>query len=217
MLPQPIGPTPSDGAGDDARTIVLDDIDRRAATLRALRHAGALFAQGLVLIALLSLFFVRLPQVDGHSMAPQIDDGEHVVINTLAYGLRIERPGGGPRPLVDVQLRPVERGDVIAFVHGSGDDRRIYLKRVIGLPGETVGISRGVVTIGGGPLAQTYGADPDSTDMAPLTIPPGSYFVLGDNRGDSDDSRSFGSIAGAAIIGRAALVVWPPSSVRAIR
>ena len=216
MLPQPLDPAQPDES-PDARSFVLDDLDRRASTIRALRHAGALFVQALVLASLVSLFFLRAPQVDGHSMLPQVDAGDHVLINTLSYDLRIQQPGAEGQALFDLALHPIERGDVIAFGRGTGDDSRIYLKRVIGLPGETVSIERGVVSIDGSIVAPDYEASRDDTDMAPLKVPAGAYFVLGDNRGDSDDSRAFGPVPAAAIIGRAALVIWPPARVRAIR
>jgi len=215
VLPQPLDPAQPDESRD-ARSILLDDLDRRASTIRALRHAGALAMQVLVLALLASLFFLRVPQVDGHSMLPQVDAGDHVLINTLSYDLRIQRPGAEGQALVDIAIHPIQRGDVVAFVHGTGDDSRIYLKRVIGLPGETVSIERGVVSIDGSIVA-TYQASRDTTDMAAIKVAAGSYFVLGDNRGDSDDSRSFGPVPAAAIIGRAALVIWPPANVRAIR
>lgn len=216
MLPQPLDPAPPDEPLD-ARSLSLDDLDRRASTIRALRHAGALIVQALVLVALASLFFLRVPQVDGHSMLPQVDAGDHVLINTLSYDLRIQRPGAEGQALLDLALHPIERGDVIAFVHGTGDESRIYLKRVIGLPGETVSIERGVVSIDGSVVAPDYQASRDTTDMAALEVPAGAYFVLGDNRGDSDDSRAFGPVPAAAIIGRAALVIWPPARVRPIK
>lgn len=173
--------------------------------------------QVLVLALLATLFFLRVPQVDGHSMLPQVDAGDHVLINTLSYDLRIQRPSAEGQALVDIEIHPIQRGDVIAFGHGTGDDGRIYLKRVIGLPGEIVSIARGVVSIDGSIVAPDYQASRDTTNMAPLKVPAGSYFVLGDNRGDSDDSRSFGPVPAAAIIGRAALVIWPLADVRAIR
>jgi signal peptidase I len=172
--------------------------------------------QAVIAAVLLLLFFLRVPQVDGHSMAPQIDAGDHVVINTIAYSLRIDRPSGGV-PLADLRLRPVSRGDIIAFVHGAGDDRRIYLKRVIALPGESISIERGVVAVDGRTLVETYAPQRDAADMAAQTVPAGSLFVLGDNRGDSDDSRAFGSVPDSAVIGRAALVIWPLNRVRSIR
>jgi signal peptidase I len=175
-----------------------------------------LAVQAFVLVALLSIFLLRVPQVDGHSMAPQIDAGDHVVINTIAYNLRIDRPGNADGPLADVRIHPVARGDVIAFVHGTGDDRKIYLKRVIGLPGETISIERGVVAVDGNTLVERYDRQAEASDMSPVKVPADALFVLGDNRGDSDDSRSFGPIPTSAVVGRAALIVWPPNRARAI-
>jgi signal peptidase I len=216
VLPQPQEPI---GNADlrDARSNLLDVENHRASTVRMLRHFCALTIQAFVLIGLLSLFFLRVPQVDGHSMAPQIDAGDHVVINTLAYDMRVDRPGGGEEPVADVHLRPIARGDVVAFVHGTGDDKRIYLKRVIGLPGDTVSIERGVVAVNGATLVETYIARTDAADMSAEQVPANSIFVLGDNRGDSDDSRSFGPVPATAIVGRAALIIWPPNRVRSIR
>ncbi len=215
MLPQPLKPVePIEPS--DARILPLDALDRRAEAVRALRHTGALVVQGVVLVGLLSLFFLRVPQVDGHSMAPQIDAGNHVVINTVAYDLRIDRPGSAS-PIVDMHLRPVDRGDVVAFVHGTGDDQRIYLKRVVGLPGETIAMERGVVIVDGVTLVEPYGPRLDTTDMKPTVVPADCLFVLGDNRGDSDDSRSLGPVPESAVIGRAAIVAWPPDRARAIR
>jgi signal peptidase I len=215
VLPQPHEPVELAGPSD-ARTLSLDVLDRRADAIRALRHAGALLVQAVVVVCLLSLFVLRVPQVDGHSMAPQIDDGDHVVIDTVAYDLRVDRPGGGD-PLLDMHVRPISRGDVVAFVHGSGDDRRIYLKRVIGLGGETVALERGVVAVNGTTLVEPYAPRLDATDMKAVAVPAGCLFVLGDNRPDSDDSRSMGAIPESAVIGRAVVVAWPPGRARTIR
>jgi len=216
VLPQPREPLGHLGP-HAARDLGFDADERRRNLLRNLRHAAALAIEGAVLIGLVLLFFLRVPEVAGHSMAPQIDDGDHVLINTLAYSLRIDLPGCALGPILNLRLRPIGRGDVVAFVHGSGDDRRIYLKRVIALPGETVSVERGIVSIDGRPLAESSGILSDATDMTQRTVPPDSYFVLGDNRGDSDDSRSFGPVPASAVVGRAAFVFWPPDRARPIR
>src|SRR6202035_2018343 len=128
---------------------------------------------------LLLLFFYRLPQVDGQSMEPQLTGGEHVLIDTLAFDFRMAIPAAPDRPLVDVRLHPIARGDLVAFEHGAGDDRRILLKRVIGLPGDTVAIVRGKVLVNGN-AADGY-PDPagDGDDLAPTAVPVGSIYVLG--------------------------------------
>jgi len=182
--------------------------------IRALVRAAKLAAEAAALLILLALFFVRLPQVSGHSMEPQLRAGEHVVINTLAYDLRV---GGGDRPLFDHALYPIERGDVVAFIHAGADGEEVYLKRVIGVPNETVAITRGAVIVNGLQLPEPYLSKPDAANSPALRVPAGSYFVLGDNRAESDDSRAFGAVPRTAIIGRAQLVVWPLNRAALIR
>ena len=80
-----------------------------------------------IFVALASMLFFRIPQVEGRSMLPNIEDGNHVLIDTVAYGVRL-----GPLTLDN---RTPARGDIVAFVRGEGDDREVFLKRVIGLPG----------------------------------------------------------------------------------
>lgn len=149
-----------------------------------------------VQIALLALigvaFFVRTPQVSGFSMAPHIDSGEFVVINTAAY-----------------RIGDVHRDDIIAFAHDLPAPS-VYLKRVVGLPGERIEIRRGVVFIDGAPLAEPYVRYRDDRSTPPLTVAPGTYYVLGDNRANSDDSRDWGLVPRGEIIGKAIIAIWPP-------
>jgi signal peptidase I len=180
------------------------------AFIRALKFVG----EALALVLLLALFFIRLPQVNGHSMEPQLRSGEHVLINTIAYDLRA---GGGDQPLFDVALRPIARGDVVAFIHASDDAQQVYVKRVVGVPGDMVAIGRGFVSVNGRPLAEPIGMLRDTTTMAPTRVPAGSFFVLGDNRAESDDSRAFGAVPRTAVIGRAQAVVWPLNRATPIR
>jgi signal peptidase I len=200
---------------NDARIAQLEADVRRASRRRKVRHATEFLIEAVIVIGLFFLFFLRVPQVDGHSMAPQIDDGDRVVIDTLAYDFRLDIPGGPA--LADFHLHDIQRGDVVAFALGAGDERRILLKRVIGVGGDVVSIERGVVSIDGAPDSEPYDPLRDSADLRPVRVPAGSLFVLGDNRGDSDDSRQFGPISVERVVGRAAFVAWPAQRVRAIR
>jgi len=141
-------------------------------------------------------------------MQPSIEGGTHVLINTLSYGISF-----GPWAFLSRQIR---RGDVIAFQRGRGDDKRIYLKRVIALPSESVQITGGAVMIQGALLRESYNPISDASNMKAVTIPPGSVFVLGDNRAESDDSRSFGPVPDSSIIGKAVFVIWPLGHVKYI-
>jgi signal peptidase I len=152
-----------------------------------------------LLLALIAVaFFVRTPQVSGFSMAPHIDSGEFVVINTAAYRL------GG-----------VHRGDIIAFEHDRPAPS-VYLKRVVGLPGERVEIRRGEVFINTTKLTEPYVRYRDERSIAPVFVAPGSYYVLGDNRANSDDSRDWGLVPSREIIGKAVIAIWPPAHFGAL-
>lgn len=136
-------------------------------------------------------FFVRMPQVSGLSMEPHIDSGEYVLINTVAY--RLAQP---------------HRGDIVAFRHERSAPS-VYLKRVIGLPGDRIAIRYGTVRVNGTPIKEDYVRFPDSRTFPEITVPPHALYVLGDNRANSDDSRFWGFVPQDEVIGRAIAAVWP--------
>ncbi len=145
-----------------------------------------------VLAALIAAFFVRLPQVSGLSMEPQIRSGEYVLINTFAY--RIGTP---------------VRGDIVAFRH-EGDARAVFIKRVVGVPGDRIRIERGRVYVNGARLDEPYVVHADARTFGEVVVPKFSVYVLGDNRAESEDSRFFGPVSDDLLIGRAIAGVWPP-------
>ncbi len=156
------------------------------------RTVANLALQLAVLALLLCAFFVRLPQVSGLSMEPHIRSGEYVLINTFAYRL------GTPR-----------RGEIVAFRH-EGDTRAVFIKRVVGLPGDRIRIVRGRVYLNQAPLAEPYVAHADTRSFPEVTVPLGSVYVLGDNRAESEDSRFFGAVSDDRLMGRAVAGIWPP-------
>ena len=156
------------------------------------RTVVSLSAQLALLLMIGMAFFLRTPQVAGLSMEPRVHPGEFVLINTLAY-----------------RFAPIRRGDVVAFRHDAPTPET-YIKRIVGLPGETVAIRDGVVFVDGRALAEPYVRFRDRRSAPPVTIPAGSYYVLGDNRADSDDSRDWGVLPASAIVGRAVVGIWPP-------
>jgi len=131
-------------------------------------------------------------RIEGQSMEPNLHDGEYVLIDKISY-----------------LLHAPERGDVIVFVPPNNE--RDYIKRVIGLPGDTVEIRSGQVYVNGVALDEPYLKNTINNDMPAHMVEEGRYFVMGDNRNNSSDSRSFGAIAPQSIVGRAWLVYWPPS------
>lgn len=158
------------------------------------RSFANLALQLAILTLLIAAFFVRTPQVSGLSMAPHIASGEYVLINTFAY-----------------RLAPPKRGDIVAF--RSDDARAIFIKRVVGLPGERVRIDRGAVSIDGRPMSEPYVRFADDRSFAEIVVPARAVYVLGDNRADSEDSRFFGTVTDDRLIGRALAGVWPPAAV----
>jgi signal peptidase I len=155
----------------------------------------SLTAQVVLLVAIAAAFFVRTPQVDGLSMEPRVHAGEFVLINTLAY-----------------HFGPIRRGDVVAFRHDAPNPET-YIKRVVGLPGEHVSVREGVVAIDGRALAEPYVRFADRRSAPAVIVPPHAYYVLGDNRADSDDSRSWGTLDAADVVGKALVGIWPPRRV----
>lgn len=130
-------------------------------------------------------------KIDGQSMEPNLHDGEYVIVDKVSYAL------GAP-----------QRGDVIVF-YREGDPKD-YIKRVIGLPGEIVEGTNGVVFVNGLPLDEPYVA-PENQTFPSRQLGADEYFVMGDNRGNSQDSRSFGPIHTGNIVGRAWIIYWPPT------
>jgi signal peptidase I len=166
--------------------------------LLQLRSVAGLALQLAVLVFLIAAFFVRMPQVSGLSMAPHIGSGEYVLINTIAY-----------------DFGPPKRGDIVAFRH-DGVTPEIYIKRVIGLPGDRVRIDRGTVYVNGVRLNESYVRYPDTRSFPEIAVPPGCIYVLGDNRANSEDSRFFGPVPESQIIGKALAGIWPPGYAGAL-
>jgi signal peptidase I len=151
-----------------------------------------------LLMALVIFFLLQVSVqnfiVVGSSMQPNFQDGERVVANKVAY-----------------KLHEPERGDVIVF-HPPNNRQEDYIKRVIALPGETVEVENGVVYIDGQPLDELYQLNelPKYT-LSELKVPSNEYFVLGDNRNNSNDSHNGWTVPRQNIIGKAWLSIWPPS------
>jgi signal peptidase I len=131
-------------------------------------------------------------RVDGSSMVPTLSDGQFVMVNRLAYKL------GDP-----------DHGDVVVFDYPR-DPEQEYIKRIIGLPGDTVRMVGGHVYINGQIIEEPYIAA-DARDTGEWAIPENNYFVLGDNRNNSQDSRNFKFVPMENLIGKAVFIYWPPT------
>ena len=173
-----------------------EDEAKRLRMLREILETIALT----VLMFLVFRFAVQNYRVDGLSMLPTLQDQQYIVVNRAAY-----------------LFHPPERGDIIVFAYPV-DPSQDYIKRIIGLPGDRVQVSReGVVSVNGVELHEPYVKD--TTNPYPPTdiqLGPDQYFVLGDNRGDSSDSRVWGPVPRQNIIGQAWFVYWPLNEFHAI-
>lgn len=145
----------------------------------------------LAIIIPIRLFLVQPFYVEGASMEPNFHDSEYLVINEISY--RFQKP---------------VRGEVVIF-KSPADSRVYFIKRVIGLPGEKIELSEGRVYINGKELKEDYIAHFSSEDDAKVTLGPNEYYVLGDNRTNSHDSRRFGPIDKGRIIGKVWFRGWP--------
>ena len=152
---------------------------------------------GLVLLAvvifLLLQFMVPRFEVVGSSMEPNLHDGQRLLINKVVYF-----------------FREPEAGEVIVF-QPPKNKRTDYIKRIIALPGDVVEIKSGVVYVNGSPLDEPFIKDQPGYTLNPTEVPENDYFVLGDNRNNSNDSHNDWTVPRKNIVGKAWLSIWPPS------
>lgn len=163
-----------------------------------------LFAASIFLV--IYVFFLRPFQIDGASMFPTFVHGEHVLTNLIS--LKFDDP---------------KRGDVIVF-KSPEDEKKDFIKRVIGIAGDSVSLRDGYVYLNNEKLNELYlgpevrtrgGAFLDDGNM--VTVPRGEFFVMGDNRANSSDSRAWGFIKRDAIIGKSLFVYWPVNKMRVVK
>ncbi len=178
-------------------------------------HWGARLLREVLEVAVLTLLlfvavrmFVQNYRVDGPSMEPTLYTNEYILVDRAEY-----------------YLHPPQRGDIVVF-NAPVSPPETFVKRVIGIPGDTVFVSpQGLATVDGDSLNEKYVAYPGGGGMNPqwggtggtITLGPNQYWVMGDDRIDSEDSRVFGPISRQSIIGKASLVYWPLSDVHPLQ
>jgi signal peptidase I len=153
----------------------------------------------LAIVLAVNLFLAQPRTVHGQSMEPNLHEAERVIVD-----------------LVSFRFRPPRHGEIIVLDVPEADSDPL-IKRVIGLPGETVEIRQGAVYLNGRKLDEPYLQQITPGDMGPQIVPEGHVFVLGDNRGNSNDSRYFGVVSFEAILGRAWVSYWPPREVGLVK
>lgn len=189
-----------------------------------LREVPILVVIALGLAILVKTFLLQAFYIPSASMEPTLEVGDRVLVNKVVYRIGdidrghivvFENPDPGELP---------DRGLVGGFLNWLGEglgfaqpEHEDYIKRVIGLPGETLEIRGRTVYIDGRPIAEPY-LTPEAraamADFGPVTVPEDSLFVMGDNRGNSSDSRyGLGFVPTDKVVGKAFVVVWPPSDI----
>ncbi len=154
-----------------------------------------------VVSAFIIIFLYQPVRVEGTSMLPVLEDQDRLFINKMAY-----------------RVGKIEHGDVVVFLYPH-DHAKSYIKRVIALPGDTVKIDEGIVYVNGQPLTEHYVPKryQDERSQPETVVPPHEYFVMGDHRSISSDSRDFGPVDRSLIYGKAAFVYWPMDQMGVVR
>jgi signal peptidase I len=189
-----VGNTPPAPEGARQGDPQPNDSGQRAASTVTISWLRDLFVS--VLIAVVVILFLYQPvKVEGTSMMPSLVDQERIFINKFVYRFGISEVG---------------RGDMVVFLF-PGDPTKSYIKRVIGVPGDTIEVRDGTVFVNSQPLAESYVPQEyrDHISMPRRVVPTDQYFVLGDHRSSSNDSRTWGMVPRHFIYGRAVFVYWP--------
>jgi len=155
----------------------------------------------LAISAFIIIFLYQPVKVEGTSMMPSLVDQERIFVNKFVY-----------------RLEPIERGDIVVFRYPY-DPSKSYIKRVIGMAGDRIRINSGQVYVNGEALDESY-VPPEYTDSRSspeAVVPANSYFVLGDHRSMSDDSRNFGPVNQSFIYGKAVFGYWPMDKLGRVR
>jgi signal peptidase I len=155
----------------------------------------------LAISAFIIIFLYQPVKVEGTSMMPSLDDQERIFVNKFVY-----------------RLEPIQRGDIVVFRYPR-DPSKSYIKRVIGLAGDHIRIETGLVYLNGKPLSEDYvpAEYSDQRSTPETVVPANSYFLLGDHRTMSNDSRDFGAVNAEFIYGKAVFGYWPVDRMGRVR
>lgn len=169
--------------------------EKQVGPIRAVLDTVGTIVFAVLLALFIARFVAQVTIVQGASMNPTLQTGQRVIANKLIY--RISEP---------------KRGDIVLVQ--LPDMNEPLIKRVVGLPGEELVVYQGETTINGEVLAEPY-LDPErpQNDTAQIDIPADQWFVMGDNRLNSRDSRAFGTVTEDMIVGKARVSIWPPSEI----
>jgi len=226
----PQKPKMNESSGKDLQErspVVSGSQEREVSKKSIIREYAEALVIAIVLALTIRVFVVQAFKIPSGSMIPTLLIGDHILVSKLAYGFQLPKdcefqvsfpPVTCFSSNIVMNFHPPQRGDIIVFRYPE-DENKDFIKRVIGIPGDTIQIQNKNVMVNGRLLkddAFTQRIDPGIIDgrinprdnLAPLTVPPDSYFVMGDNRDQSLDSRFWGFVRMDKIKGRAFLVYW---------
>lgn len=169
----------------------------------ALMHWARDLVFSVVLAVIVILFLYQPVKVEGTSMMPTLDDQERIFINKFVYRLHFGK---------------IDRGDTVVFWFPH-DPTKSYIKRVIAVPGDRIEVDHGGVIVNGQALVENYVPEEyrDQSSMTETTVPKDEYFVLGDHRSSSNDSRAWGMVPRRYIYGKAVFIYWPLDKMGVLR
>ncbi len=194
---QPATPPAADQAG--APGLPPDKPNRDSGFWGLAREVLETVLPAFLIVMVINLFFAQATRVEGQSMEPNLHDNQRLIIEKVSY-----------------YLHPPHRGDIVVLKSPNRHSPPL-IKRVVGLPGEEVRIADGRVFIDGKALDEPYLDQETYQGIGPEIVPENSVFVLGDNRGFSNDSRAFGFVPFSDIVGRAWFRYWPPTAIGPVR
>ncbi|PYQ16987.1 MAG: signal peptidase I [Acidobacteria bacterium] len=188
-------------AGEAGLTIAPSREETRSQIWRAVWELVHDLSVAVLFCFFLITFVAQAFRVQGTSMLPLLDDGERIIVNKFIY-----------------RFHPIERGDVVVFWYPK-DPSVSFIKRIVGVPSDTVELRRGVLYVNEQRVDEGYLLPQfnDGESHAPVVVPKGYYYVLGDHRNSSNDSRTWGEVPEKYIYGKAFFRFWPPSKVGLIR
>jgi|SRR6185437_10844086 len=186
------GQAPDEGAGEDNRKP-----SQKGSVSSWLRD----MVISIAVSAFIIIFLYQPVRVEGTSMLPMLKDQDRLFINKIVY-----------------RVEAVHRGDVVVFLYPH-DHSKSYIKRVIALPGDDLRIDHGLVYVNGKRIVEKYvpARFEDERSQPEMIVPPDEYFVMGDHRSISSDSRDFGPVERDLIYGKAAFVYWPMDQAGVVR
>ncbi|MDA8148442.1 MAG: signal peptidase I [Actinomycetota bacterium] len=198
------GAIAGDAGGSGTATIGAASGGHEKRSHRGWVEWGIILALAVVIAILVRTFVFETYYIPSGSMIPTLEIGDRIVVNKLAY-----------------DFHSVHTGDIIVFARPPKEDCpgppvADLVKRVIGLPGQRISSSGNTVLINGKPLPEPWlpKGEPLGPPITPMTIPPNSYYVLGDNRPNSCDSRYWGVVPKKLIVGKVDAIIWPLSQIK---